>query len=617
VLAEGHVLAMQGGSDIYTDKLFYNIKTSGAYAKNVDVLSSPWIIKGTELKKDGKKSEITDPVFTTCDMEKPHYRLQASSIYLYEGEKIECWNAVVYLGNIPVLYFPYFSQPLKGEKRPFDFKVGHNDTAGWYGEISYLLNFSKYNDMTLGFEYMEKQGPKYDLDLNYGFNKDSSGNFNGFYTEDKYSHESHWAANFTHNQAFNDATRLNLKATTLSDGNLGRDLLVPQGTDMFRHDYWANFTTAVGNHSFNISASDTEELTTNARYYTAARLLPSFNYSMTSAQILPRISYGHSFTFTRSLSTDGGGYYNDVGSFTPTLQANLLSLYFMSLAANAGMSSSWTNNSERMNGFIGGDLLNSMTAGSTANIDILPMSMLKFTANYNYAKQLNKLRGVANDGISVNNFRLETTGGGGFINFDVNTTYDFVTTTPGANPDDIRSHLSMMNMRVYTSLSDVYFSATGLYSIYSNMIKSLAFDFNVADTGPDKLWTMFARTNYINNLMDGYGIRIPAGTPDVTTFNTGFSFNFTDEFKVTVSREFDLTAKKQTNQSYSATWNLHCWEASISYSVTPLTGADGIVHDVGNFFFTIFISALPEAKFNKPDTVSPGYDYNSLLQSYQ
>ncbi len=92
---------------------------------------------------------------------------------------------------------------------------------------------------------------------------------------------------------------------------------------------------------------------------------------------------------------------------------------------------------------------------------------------------------------------------------------------------------------------------------------------------------------------------------DVLSFNTGFTFAFTDEFKVTIARQFDLIEKKLTSYNCSATWFVHCWEASISVSQTT-----GGVQDI---FFSIFISALPEARFNKPTDVSPGYDYQNLI----
>lgn len=617
IIAEGNVLAIQKDSSIYTDKLYYNTKDNGAYAKNVKVLSPPWIVEGAELKKSGKKSEIQNPLFTTCDMEKPHYRLQASSIFLYEDEKVECWNAIVYLGNIPVLYLPYFSQPVKGREKPFDFKFGHNDTLGWYGDFSYLIVLDFYNRWTLGFDYMEKIGPKYSLNIDYGFNRFSTGNINGFYTEEKTTHLRHWGGNFTYNQAINDATRLNLRATTLSDSDVGRKLLVPEDTDLFRHDYWAAFSTAVGNHSFSISAADAEQLNTvTSRYETSARSLPSFTYAMMSSQILPRISYGHNLSFNRSYSPTGK-YYSDVGSFAPNLQASLFSSSLFSFSASGGMTSAWTNNDERVKGFIGGDLLNSLTAGSTASLDVLPMSMLKLTGNYNYAKQLNNLRGVAFDGVSLNSMRMAATGGAAGVNFDANTTYNFLTDT--SKPDGIKGRFSMVNLRVYTSVSDMYFSTTGLYSIYSNMIKNLSFDYNVSDMGTAKLWNLYARTNFVNNLLDanGWPVDPVSRIPDVITLDTGISFNFTDEFKVTIAKQYDLMLKKLTYQTYTVTWFLHCWEANISYSIKPVTGDDGVVRDVGDLFFSIFISALPEAKFNKPTTVSPGYDYNNLLNQYQ
>ncbi len=505
VVAEGNVLALQKGSSIYTDKLFYNTKDTSSYAKNVSVISPPWIVKGAEMKKEGKKTEIENPVFTTCDRENPHYRLQASMINMYQDEKIECWNAVVYLGMIPVIYFPYYSQPLKGQKKPFDFKFGHNNTLGWYVYTVYNTAFNDQNRLSLGFDYMEKIGPKYNLALDYGFGKNSSGSLSGFYSEDKFTYLRRWAGNFYHNQAFNDTTRLNIRATSMSDSTLGEYFMNLEGTDVFRHDYGASFSTSFGNHSIGASISDIELWdAVGNKYYTFDRKLPVFNYTMTSIQLLPRVNYGHSFTFTRSYNPQDGNFYSDIGAFTPSLSVNLLSLSFFSMSASAGLNSAWTNNNEKTNGFIGGDLLNSMTAGSSANIDVLPMGLLRLTGSYSYAKQLNKLRGVARDGITANILNLSATGGSSALSFEARASYDFLTDTAKAGYDT--SRFSLLYLRAFTGLSDMYFSAESNYSIFSNMVKNITLNFNIKDTGPSNLWTLYLNTIFINNLIDEKGI---------------------------------------------------------------------------------------------------------------
>ena len=91
----------------------------------------------------------------------------------------------MYLGTIPVFYFPYFTQTLQGNKDPFDFRFGHNDTDGWFIGISYYLylKFLKESNINgnVGVDYFEKMGPAYSLDQQYSLNPQSTGDLSGSY----------------------------------------------------------------------------------------------------------------------------------------------------------------------------------------------------------------------------------------------------------------------------------------------------------------------------------------------------------------------------------------------------------------------------------------------------
>ena len=611
MLAQGRVLAVQNGSSIYTEKLYFNTKTQDASAKDVDIMASPWIVKGEMIKKEGKKSEIENPVFTTCDAEKPHFRLQASMIYIYEDEKIESWNTVLYLGDVPVFYFPYFSQPLKEQKSPIDVQVGHNDYAGYYVDTTYDVVFNQFNNWNVGYDYMQLAGSQYTLNAAYGFNKYSTGTFAGSLMDDVIQKTRRWSVNFAHNQQFNDTTRLGLSAQTVSDSGLTTDYINSQGVDMFRHDYQASFSTSIGNHSFAFTALDTEELTNTAyasttdtsvptptpkySYYTAARTLPSLTYNMSSTQILPRIYYSHSVSLSRAYDVGLGDYYTDTGTFAPMLAISAPYMYILSLSANAGLSAQWLNSNDKQSGFFGGDLTNSLTTNESASLDIIPGGFLRAQLTHSYAKMLNRLDGVPHAGITTNMISAVVTGGFGPINLNVSSTYNLLSDTAKSGFDVDK--MSMINFNLYSSARDLYFTSSGIYSPYVNTIKNLNLNFDVKDMGPKALWDVGVYTNYVNNVIDYTGFNAVTRTPDVLTFGTSMTFNFTPEFLFTVAREYDLISKKLNSHVYTATWHLHCWDASASWTKR--------LDNEEEIYFTINISAIPEAKFNKPTTASP------------
>lgn len=157
--------------------------------------------------------------------------------------------------------------------------------------------------------------------------------------------------------------------------------------------------------------------------------------------------------------------------------------------------------------------------------------------------------------------------------------------------------MSMINFNLYSSARDLYFSSSGIYSPYVNTIKSLNLNFDVKDMGPKALWDVGVYTNFVNNVIDYTGFNAVTRTPDVLTFGTSMAFDFTPEFRLTVAREYDLISKKLNSHVYTVTWHLHCWDASGSWTKR--------LDNEEEIFFTINISAIPQAAFNKPSTAAP------------
>ncbi|MCE5299995.1 MAG: hypothetical protein LLG37_03855 [Spirochaetia bacterium] len=604
--AEGHVLAIQNGVSIYTDKLTYNFDRETSYAKHVDVLSAPWIVRGEELRQEGKKMQIEQPVFTTCDKVDPHYRMQASTIYFYQDDKIEAWNTVAYIGNVPVFYFPYFSQPVKNRRKPFDFKITHNTTLGWCVAGLYNVDFSPLNRLSLGYDYTEYLiGSTYKVDLAYGFNDKSTGTLLWNFVDANKStpRARRWSVDFAHNHQFNDTTRINLRAQSVSDSRLENDF-VNTGMDMFRHDYSAAFSTSFfGNQSLSFSLADTETLnTTTAKYQTSSRTLPSLSYSMTSVQLLPRFYYGHSINFTRSYHADGD-YYSDTGGLYPTLTFSLPQLWVLRLSANAGLSSAWTNSSEKEKGFLSGDLLNSYSAGATAMFDLAPGGLLRGSASYTYNKQLNKLEGIKKDGITANQVSLNLNGGLSRFNYGASAAYNLLTDT--AKPGNDIERLSMINLYGSSAFSGVYMNVSSLFSARAMMMKTLQLALSLSDTGASQLWKVYLATTFINGLVDSNGAAAVTPAGDTMTFTSAIDFTFTDEFRFTIGRTYDLMTKELASHVYTATWQLHCWEASISWTKRKDAAEE--------IYFSIFVSAIPDIKFNKPTAVAP--EYNMFMEN--
>lgn len=76
-------------------------------------------------------------VLTTCDKEKPHYYLSCAKIKLTQ-EKITIKNLKIYLGKVPVFYFPGYTYDIKMRKPVFLISGGYKTELG--NSLSLIFN---------------------------------------------------------------------------------------------------------------------------------------------------------------------------------------------------------------------------------------------------------------------------------------------------------------------------------------------------------------------------------------------------------------------------------------------------------------------------------------------
>jgi LPS-assembly protein len=141
VMARDDVTVWKGGVTYKSESIVYNIKTGeltgntirSAIAKGAGNLLYTTDRFETETKVvdqiSGENSFIT-----THDVQNPNYRVRARQITIYPEDRIVMKKVTVFVGDTPVLWLPYISQPLTEE-------VGYTFSPGWASNWGlFLLN---------------------------------------------------------------------------------------------------------------------------------------------------------------------------------------------------------------------------------------------------------------------------------------------------------------------------------------------------------------------------------------------------------------------------------------------------------------------------------------------
>lgn len=88
-----------------------------------------------------KESFIERGYLTTCELDQPHYRMQAIKVEIKENEYLAAYDAVLFIFSVPTVYLPVYFTSLREGPQPFAVKAGYSKSSGFSFESSYNVTF--------------------------------------------------------------------------------------------------------------------------------------------------------------------------------------------------------------------------------------------------------------------------------------------------------------------------------------------------------------------------------------------------------------------------------------------------------------------------------------------
>lgn len=157
IYAEGNVLFTEIGKgneasneSLTASSLLFNTETmEGVFdsarvvqesSKNINLSNGTTLIVSSDLfgKENSGTVTFKNGILTFCDDENPHWKIKASRIWLLPGNEFSFLNALLYVGNLPVFYLPFFYYPK--DEMIFNPVFGYRPREGYYFQTTtYLL----------------------------------------------------------------------------------------------------------------------------------------------------------------------------------------------------------------------------------------------------------------------------------------------------------------------------------------------------------------------------------------------------------------------------------------------------------------------------------------------
>lgn len=193
VQASGNVILRSPLDEVKADYVRYNFEKNLGYATGVYGRHRYLFYKSPEKEEKpaflrlGKEEVLLrNASITSCDFTIPHYRIRAKEFLVYTNERIFARSAFLYVWEVPVFYFPFYSRSLR-EHSPWSFVLGTSSRLGAYVKIGYDYWHYLYEPaisderemvrrsgghLAAHIDYFSRRGIGYGFTYKYGFNFD-------------------------------------------------------------------------------------------------------------------------------------------------------------------------------------------------------------------------------------------------------------------------------------------------------------------------------------------------------------------------------------------------------------------------------------------------------------
>ncbi|MBY0544764.1 MAG: LPS assembly protein LptD, partial [Gammaproteobacteria bacterium] len=156
----------------------------GTQLVNSDVNS--WGIAEKVEREPTGVVKIYNGTYSACPPLSSAWHIGANNITLnHDTGRGDAYNALFYLGNVPVLYTPYFDFPIDSRRKSgFLYPTfGHSSTTGYEVGIPFYWNIAPNYDATITPDEMTDRGLQLNAEFRY-LTPDSSGNLHGSFLYD-------------------------------------------------------------------------------------------------------------------------------------------------------------------------------------------------------------------------------------------------------------------------------------------------------------------------------------------------------------------------------------------------------------------------------------------------
>lgn len=171
--AEGDVCLISGGQIWRAQSINWDYKNQKLQGSEIRAGHDPFYVGGLSLQADISNNVYTvkDAYVTTDNYSEPAQKIKTKRLKIVPGQYFEAYDAVLYVNNVPTMYFPYYRRRLDKHTNYFTHTPGYRGKYGAYLLNSYNWYLNENVDGALCLDYRTRRGVGLGSDLNLHLGK--------------------------------------------------------------------------------------------------------------------------------------------------------------------------------------------------------------------------------------------------------------------------------------------------------------------------------------------------------------------------------------------------------------------------------------------------------------
>ncbi|MCX5678005.1 MAG: hypothetical protein NTY76_02735 [Candidatus Omnitrophica bacterium] len=615
--AEGNVNITQKGAYFIGDKIDYNFEKRSAVIDYGYVNARPFYGRAENLTKEAGKDEfgLNNGSITTCDLDRPHYRIKAERIKIYLGDKVVANNVVFLIGDTPVFCLPYYVQPLDEHTRKSHITVipGRSKDWGYYALTAYryYLDDKFRGDVLL--DYRSKLGLA--AGVNHYMDTDvGKGAFKAYYTQENNNLafektgevDTRYRYQYRHRWDIKDAdTTAIMEFHYLSDPNVIRDYFYTEYEELgatpdsylslitTKQDYTTEFLIRKRFNNFYTVVERLPEYNINVLNYKIGNT--SFYYSGNASGVYLNETFAKSTTTPKDINAVRFDTYNQIAYAARFFKSVSISP-FAGIRETYYSRNAWGDTNEVRTLFREG-------------VDASTKFYKLYDVNTNYmGLDINKLRHVITPSASYVHVHQPTIAPENLTQYDGIDALDTENHVVLSLENKLQTKRKSGDQMASVDLLRFIVSTDYLFRLEKRSVELKNNKFNGVDFKLELIpyswlylnsdWHVNTKTclvetanvDFVLNGGDKWALSagqryydLPSGKSYQVTMDGRYKIN--EKWKLRMYERFDLASNKFEQQQYTISRDLHCWILEFTYDI----------RDQNNhtFWITMTLKAFP------------------------